>query len=71
LNLLQVSSPTGYKIWGATYGPVDVTYNVQTKYANGKSTFTGNADFGDTWAGVVKNFVLLYSQGDTLTIQVA
>jgi hypothetical protein len=50
-------------VWGAVYGPADVTAKVRTLVATDQSLslIANNATFGDSWPGYTKSFVIVAS----------
>ncbi len=59
----DTSSPL-LTVWGASYGPADVTSAVQGMIVQGDQSLSvtpNNTTFGDSWSGTVKSFVIVAS----------
>jgi hypothetical protein len=61
----QTAVPGMLTVWGASYGPEDVTGKVSGRIGSDQvlRVSADNASFGDSWVGVPKSFVLVSSFG--------
>jgi len=52
------------EVYGATYGPADVTDKVRSLISSGnRKILAANTTFGDSWVGTYKTLTVVYSDG--------
>ncbi len=66
MNFSSTTPSYGLVISGAVYGLQEITSTVQDQYNKGVKTFKAdNKTFGDSWVGIKKTLVIVYSLGGT------